>query len=114
MKKVLWISRHEMTNEQKQDLIRILEDEIELVVLNKTLNSVKEITPYLEQISCACVVLPTILLSELTKIAKDIPIYQSVSKRLEVIDEVTNTKKFNFVHDYWQHIIKLDFEYKNL
>lgn len=114
MKKILWISRHEMTPQQEQDLSRIVNDEFEFIILNKTIKIIDEIAPYIEKVNLITAVLPTLLLSELVKLAKDIPVLQSVSERVESIDETTNTKKFTFVHSHWQQIVKMDIEYKNL
>ena len=63
MKKILWISRHEMTIEQLDDLKRIY-GEISITKVDKTIADVKEIEKY-KDYDVIAVVLPINIIAEL-------------------------------------------------
>lgn len=119
MKKVLWISRHQMTTEQTADLERILGDTFSVKMINQTL---KSISPELEQemdVDIIAAVLPTPLLAELRQKAGEIPLIQSVSQRVKsgkkvILSDGTEMDEFIFVHERWEQIVRLDLELKTL
>lgn len=114
MKKVLWVSRHEMTEAQKSDLKRIIHGDFETHMIRNTIKNVSEITKYIAGIDIIAAVLPARLMSELLKEVKDVKIIQSVSKRIEVMHNENGESEFLFVHDRWEQVIKLDIELKLL
>ena len=57
MKKVLWVSRHEMTAEQRADLDRVMGG-AELLPWKETVTDVAQLLPLLEQADAVAAVLP--------------------------------------------------------
>ena len=72
MKKVLWISRHEMTPEQRSDLDRITGG-AELLLWKETVTDIAKLLPLLQQADAVAAVLPPELLAELLALAGDKP-----------------------------------------
>lgn len=116
IKKILWVSRHSMTSEQKADLERIY-GAVELIQHDETLN---DITPLLEyNVDVYAVVLPIDLIALLKKnTAADI--IQSVSGRVKTDRRIINgaTGKYEneyvYKHLYWQLIKKCELETERL
>lgn len=107
MKKILWVSRHAMTQEQSEDLERIY-GKSEIIQYDKTVENVKNILR--NDIDVYAVVLPVNLISDLRKIT-DSEIIQSVSGRVSTgRTDVNNETEYIFRHLYWQKIIKFDIE----
>jgi hypothetical protein len=102
VKKVLWFSRHEMTEEQRKDLERIY-GSIEITQINKTINSAFEIQEEIEQHDVIAIVAPINLQQQFLKLAGEKPVIAARSKR--VIDGENNVV---FVFDGWYQIIKID------
>ena len=113
MKKILWVSRHTMTESQKADLDRIMGDEVQLLPWRDTVQDINQLLPLLRQADGAAVVLPTELLAKLVKAAGKKPILQAVSARkptgrmLQLSNGQTEPE-FTFVHRGWQQILRLD------
>lgn len=119
MKTVLWISRHEMTVQQKHDLERILQESFQLLYFRDTVNEIQTIVPLLEQADVIAAVLPFQLLSQLLKLAKGKMVIQSVSGRIptgtyRTLPDGRTEQIFEFVHLRWEQILKLDYEVKTL
>ena len=57
MKKVLWISRHEMTIAQLSDLERIMGGKVELLCWKENVRNVTELMPLIEQADAIAAVL---------------------------------------------------------
>lgn len=104
MKKVLWISRHQMTTEQLSDLERIMEGPVELRQWAETVNSVADLAPAIETADAICAVLPIDKLAQLLAVAGDRPVMVAKNKR----DRDANTGEFVFIHDGWYQTIKVD------
>lgn len=119
MKRVLWVSRHEMTKDQRRDLERAMGEPVELEVWPYTVHSVEEILPKVQTADAVAVVLPTELLARLWKAAGDKPILQAVSGReatgrqIELWDGRTE-QEFAYVHKGWQQILRMEVETKML
>lgn len=105
--RILWISRHEMTSEQYNDLERIY-GKVKITQYDKTVTDVKEILR--NNVDVYAVVLPVNLISDLRKNTKS-EIIQSVSGRI-FTGKTTADKESEYVfkHLYWQKIIKFDIE----
>ena len=67
MKRVLWISRHQMTQDQKYDLEQVLGDQVVLVMWTETVESMATLLPLVEQADAVAAVLPTNLLAQMWK-----------------------------------------------
>ncbi len=116
MKKILWVSRHTMVNEQYDDLKRIY-GEVEVIQYDKTVNDVKEILR--NDIEVYAIVLPLNLIFDLRKYTKA-EIIQPVSGRVSTGKTIFNNasgkyeSEYIYKHLYWQKIIKFDMETERL
>lgn len=114
--KILWVSRHELTNEQLEDLHRIYGD-FELMQLDKTIKDIKEILQIKADVYA--VVLPINLLIKL-KNSTTSDIIQSVSERIvtenKILNPATNVyePQYMFKHLYWEKIIKAEIQTEQL
>ena len=68
MKNVLWISRHEMEEKQKEELKEITGGDIRIIQWKETLRSIQEIKPQIEESDIVAAVLPMDLLLGLLNI----------------------------------------------
>lgn len=119
MKKILWISRHEMTREQIGDLERILGDQFETNMINQTLETISQLSEEDLKVDLVAAVLPTHLLADLRKRTGDTPLIQSVSQRVKSGKQITlsdgsQMDEFMFAHLRWEQIVRLDLELKTL
>lgn len=119
MKTVFWISRHKMTDTQKNDLARILSEPYEIDQWEETVKEVSMLTPRIEKADVIAAVLPPIMLSELMSIADGKPVIQAVSGRERTGKTIINANgmeeaEFRFVHLYWEQITKCEIETKRL
>ena len=119
MKKVLWISRHEMTNEQKSDLDRVMGDKVELITLKNTIRNVDEVRSSLPNVDAVAVVLPPDMLQQLLPIAGNKPILRAVSNReptgrMLTLQDGRQEPEFAFVHVYWEQVLSVDIQTRRL
>lgn len=106
MKKVLWFSRHELTQAQIDGLKKIANDEIEVKTVNKTVSSADEIMSDADaDTSIFAVVAPVQILSDIKKLT-DATIAVPRSKRVK-----TESGEFEFVHDFWEVVDKCEYEF---
>lgn len=115
MKRVLWISRHQMTQDQKYDLEQVLGNQVVLVMWTETVESMATLLPLVEQADAVAAVLPTNLLAQMWKHCRGKPLLQSVSRRVptgrvHVFSDGTVEPEFRFVHGGWQQICRLELE----
>ena len=119
MKRVLWVSRHRMTPEQRADLERVMGGPVELACWRDTVRDVRQLSPALDQADAAAVVLPLELLGQLLPLAGSKPVLQAVSARRATGRTVTapdgqEEPEFAFVHQGWRQVLRLDLETKPL
>lgn len=119
MKTILWISRHEMTEDQICDLKRIMHDEIKLYCYRDTVTQIEKILPLLDQADAIAAVLPLHLMAQLVAHANGKMVIQSVAARVpsgiyRTLPDGRREQEFQFIHQFWQQIIKLEYEVKNL
>lgn len=107
MKKILWLSRHQMTEEQINELIKIYGDVI-IIQDNKQINNVEELLQDIESMDVLAVVLPIEMVGELLKIT-DKPVIYAENKR--VFDE---DGKVAFSFGGWRQYVKVQIETKAL
>lgn len=115
MKNVLWISRHEMEEKQKEDLKRITGEEVRITQWKETLNNIQEIKHNIEESDIVAAVLPLDLLSRLLKEVKEKPIIQSVTERIatgtmRTLPDGRQEPEFIYRHKYWQRILNIEIE----
>ena len=114
MKKVLWVSRHEMTKDQFQDLERVMGGPVELVLWKNTVKNVKDLAPVLACVDAAAVVLPTEKLAELMQYSQGKPVLQAVAERkltgsVSILPDGRKEPEITFVHKGWQEILRLEY-----
>ena len=121
MRKVLWISRHQMTPSQLSDLERIMGDGVELVPVRETVTDLQKLAGSLRQVDAVAAVLPTELLAQLVAMAnkQGIPVIQAVSERrpsgkIVTLADGRQEPEMLFVHAGWQQIVKLELETRML
>lgn len=121
MRKVLWISRHEMTAAQLSDLERIMGDAVELVPVRETVTDLQKLADSLRQVDAVAAVLPAELLAQLVAMAnkQGLPVMQAVSERRPSGKSVTladgrQEPEMLFVHARWQQIVQLKIETRML
>jgi len=119
MKKVLWISRHEMTPLQKSDLDRVMGDRVELISLQNTIHNVDEVRSSLPIVDAVAVVLPPDMLQQLLAIVGDKPVLRAVSNRkptgrMLTLQDGRQEPEFAFVHVYWEQVLSVDIRTRRL
>lgn len=114
-KKILWISRHSMTDEQENDLIRIYKH-IEITKYDRTISSAGEIRDAGDY-DVYAVVLTAELIASLKKILPpEKEILQPVSERIftgrTIVNPATGAeeKEYEYKHRCWRKVIKAEFE----
>ena len=107
MKKVLWFSRHEMTEDQIADLGRIYGD-IEVTQVNKTINTAYELKAEVEAADIVGIVAPINLQAQFLKIAGEKPVITAISNRVLVKQEDGSEDKAVFVFSHWEQIKKIE------
>ncbi len=118
MKKVLWVSRHEMTAEQRADLERAL-GPIELLCRKDTLSDVALLRPALAEADVVAAVLPPEMYCDLLKIAEGRPVLRSVAERIptgrmRTTDDGRTEQEFAFAHRYWEQLLSAEFVTRRL
>ena len=119
MKRVLWISRHEMTPEQRADLERALGDSVTLSVWADTVEDLAALRPALEAADAVAAVLPLHLLSGLLDMAGDKMVLRSVTRRVvagrvRTLPDGRTEREFSYVHLYWEQALCLRVETRRL
>ena len=114
MKKILWFSRHQMTEAQRVDLERIY-GEVEIKKIDGTVSSWREITEAGEDCEILAVVLPPAILADLVNPRNNQkPVIRAIANRVEtgnmVINPATNKEEveYKFQHAGWEKIIKIE------
>ena len=115
VKKVLWISRHEMTLPQRAELERIAGGEVELLPWRDTVTDVRQLLPLIWQADLVAAVLPLPLLAALLPLAGDRPVLQAESGRvptgqLRRLPDGRTEPEFAFEHRGWQQVLKLELQ----
>ena len=112
--KLLWVSRHYMTDEQLASLRKHFGD-IEIVQFEKTVNNIEEIIS--DDIDVYAVVFPTNMLSELySRIKGQARIITPTAERTFTGNYIENPstgrreKEYAFRHKYWLEYKKIEIE----
>ena len=120
MKKILWVSRHKMTEGQVEDLKRIY-GEFELAKFDQTVSNVKEIIEAGKNCDILAVVLPPALLADLVNPHNNKkPVIRAVANRVEtgntVLNPATGQKEleYKFEHVAWEQVLKIEIITKKL
>lgn len=119
MKRVLWISRHQMTPEQWTDLERAAGDTVVLACWPDTVEDLAALRPLVEWSDAVAAVLPVELLAGVMKLAGTRPVLQAVSGRqptgrTHTLPDGREEPEFAFVHRCWRQILRLELETRDL
>lgn len=114
MIKILWLSRHVMTEGQTTDLKRIYGDDIEINHISSQVTTAQEVVELGKECDVLAVVLPMPILSDLVnpKINSK-PVLRARSKRVAIGKELNLAnnqmeQKYMFQHDGWEQVIKVE------
>ena len=119
MKKVLWISRHEMTTAQLSDLERIMGGTVKLLCWKENVRNVTELMPLIEQADAIAAVLPLQMQANLLKGAEGKPVLQAVAERVlseteRTLEDGRKEREVQFVHKRWEQLLRIDVQTKVL
>lgn len=115
MKKVLGVSRHEMTPQQQVDLERVMGGTVELLLWPDTVRDISELASADQKVDVVAAVLPPDLLSRLLRIADGRPILRAVSRReptgqMNILPDGRCEPEFAFIHDGWEQVLRIEVE----
>lgn len=108
MKKVLWFSRHTMTEEQEQALIDKL-GKIEITQVNKTIASAYDIREKIEMSDVIAIVAPIHIQEQVLRLAGDKPVIMALSERVIVDGDKVTLKFVKWERLVEVRVIKEDF-----
>ena len=103
MKKVLWFSRHEMTDKQRTAL-----GDVDIVQVDKTIQHATELQDEIAQADIIAIVAPIGLQAEFLKLAGDKPVIVAVNERtlIKSDDDTESKAVFKFVK--WERLLKIE------
>lgn len=102
MRKVLWFSRHEMTEEQRKAL-----GDCEIMQINKTINSAYEIKNEIDACDIIAIVAPINLQQQFLQLAGEKPVIMAVNDRILVPQEDGTEDKVSFQFVKWERLIEI-------
>lgn len=102
-KKVLWFSRHEMSAEQRAAL-----GDVEIVQINKTIQSAQELKTEIEDCDIIAVVAPIGLQEQFLRLAGDKPVITAVNARILVEQDDGSEAKAEFHFVKLERLIKIE------
>ncbi|NMB30529.1 MAG: hypothetical protein GX988_03700 [Clostridiales bacterium] len=112
--RILWVSRHKMTDEQISSLNKIYGD-FELIMADKTFEKAEDIVNFIDGVDVYAVVLPVVILADLFKlIGREQDLIYSHSQRVPTSKKVINPAtgayelEYKFQHTKWQRITQLE------
>lgn len=107
MTKVLWFSRHDMTDDQLAALVSKL-GEVEVVKVDKTIQTAFELSAEVEECDVIAIVAPINLQAQFLKLAKDKPVIIAQTKRELVKADDGSESKAIFIFDGWKQLKKIE------
>lgn len=105
MKKVLWFSRHAMTDEQKAAL-----GNCEIMQIDRTIKSAYELQEEIEKADVVAIVAPINLQEQFLKLAGDRPVIMAVNDRVLVPAEDGSEQKVEFHFVKWERLLSIKIE----
>lgn len=114
MKRILWFSRHSLTEDQFADLNRIY-GEVDVKHVNTTASTWKDVAEAGEECDVLAVVLPPALLGDLTNPRNNTkPVIRAIANRVPTGNKVVNPAtgkeedEYKFEHAGWERVIKIE------
>ena len=110
--KVLWISRHLLSQDQRADLERALCAPVQVVPWTDTVRDMEDLRPALDQADAVAAVLPMEKLAQLLRMAGPKPVLQARGERVSTGRWRTapgggKEQEFAFIHRGWQQILDI-------
>lgn len=110
--KILWFSRHKMTEAQRKALdflVGMGYDDIEITQIDKTISSAYQIADMIKQFDIIAVVAPPALQQQFIKVAEGRPVITALNDRVLVPsdDGIEQRAEFRFVKWEWIGAIEL-------
>ena len=103
MKKVLWFSRHEMSEEQRLAL-----GEVEVTQVSKTIQSARELADEIAAADIVAIVAPIGLQAEFLRLAGEKPVISAVSERVVIKADDGSEDKVVFKFVKWEQLLKVE------
>lgn len=103
MKKVLWFSRHEMTEEQREVL-----GNVEIMQIDRTINSAFELKDEIEQCDIIAIVAPIHLQQQFLQIAGNKPVIMALNDRVLIQQQDGSESKVAFRFVKWERLVKIE------
>ena len=103
-KRVLWFSRHDMTDEQFTALGPVKE----VLKIDGTINNAWELQEDINNCDIIAIVAPINIQAQFLKIAGDKPVITAISERVLTEDEEGGESKVTFVFRKWERIKKIE------
>lgn len=101
-KKVLWFSRHAMSESQRDSL-----GDVEIVQINKSIQSAYELQTEINECDIIAIVAPINLQQQFLKLAGDKPVIMAVNNRILVPQE-NGEDKVEFHFDKWERLLQIE------
>lgn len=118
--KILWLSRHTMTQEQKADLARIY-GKVEIKQYDQSVTGWKDVVKQGEDCDVLAVVLPPAILADLTNPRNNAkPVIRAIANRIPTGNTIINPatgkeeQEFRFEHAGWERVVKVVVETERL
>ena len=102
-KKVLWFSRHEMTDAQKAAL-----GDVTINQVNRSIQSAFELQEEIDEADIIAIVAPIQLQQQFLKLAGEKPVIMAVNDRLLVPQPDGTEDKVEFRFVKWERLIKIE------
>lgn len=113
MKKILWISRHVLSNDQRSGLERLIGGSFELIWWKENVEDMAELAPAVAAADVIAAVLPVHLLTQLTRMATGKPVLVDLARRTLIPCDGPEDATL-FAHGGWQRIRRLELELESL
>lgn len=107
MTRVLWFSRHSMTDDQLNALVAKL-GEVEIMQVDKTIKTAYELADEVEACDVIAIVAPIDLQAQFVKLAKDKPVIVAQNRRELVKSDDGSESKAIFIFDGWKRLEKIE------
>lgn len=108
MKRVLWFSRHTMTTEQYAALETKLGEPVDLVQVDKTIQSAYELQNEIAEADIIAIVAPINLQQQFLKLANGKPVIIAQSKRIPRGEDTNGEPQYEFVFEGWKQLMKIE------
>ena len=105
MKKVLWFSRHEMTDDQRAAL-----GDVDVTQVSKTINSAFELQEEVDAADIIAIVAPINIQAQFLKISNGKPVIMAKSERIIEKDPDGGEDKVTFKFVKWERLVKIEVE----